>query len=116
MSMYDPNTPLPKALRRPWHDTFRPPRGPPVILPVSIGYGTEVGLQPGLQTLWDPNQKTYFFLDHINKVALFEDPCLPPEALPVVPKQSHAHGDRKNESSIPSGVCNDRAVIEAASK
>ena len=68
MAMYDPNAPPPKVYRRPWHDTYRPPRGPPIVFPVSIGYGAEVGLQPGLQALWDPNQKSYFFIGHINYI------------------------------------------------
>ncbi len=116
MSLYDPNAPPPKAFRRPWHDTFRPPRGPPIISPVSIGYGAEIGLQPGLQALWDPNRKNYFFLDHIQQITFFEDPRPLPEQRPVVTMQSQVYGDRKRESFIPPGVCNDMQVVEATSK
>ena len=116
MAMYDPNAPLPKAFRRPWHDTYRPPRGPPVFLPVSIGYGAEVGLKPGLQALWDPNQKIYFFLDHIQKITFFEDPRPIPEPRPVFKKQSHTYSDHRRKSLIPPNVCSDRAIIRATSK
>ena len=111
--MYDPNAPLPNSCRRPWHDTFRPPHGPPVFFPVSIGYGAEVGLESGLQALWDPIKKIYFFLDHVNKVTFFEDPRSPLDPLPVVTKQQTAYGDRRREAVIPPGVCSDHSVIKA---
>lgn len=114
--MYDPNAPLPKAFRRPWHDTFRPPNGPPIFYPVSIGYGSEVGLEPGLQALWDPNRNTYFFLDHIRQVTFFEDPRPPPEPKPVVVKQQHAYGDRQREATLLPGICRDASVIEATTR
>ena len=116
MPLYDPNAPMPKVFRRPCHDTFRPPRGPPVILPVSIGYGAEIGLQPGLQALWDPNQMTYFFLDHIQRITFFEDPRPLPEPRPHVEMQSYMYGDRRRETFIPIAVCSNRAVIESTSK
>ncbi|CAI8029412.1 hypothetical protein GBAR_LOCUS16711 [Geodia barretti] len=72
--VYSPTASLPKAYRRTWHDAFRPPHGPPTFFPISIGYGAEVGLQPGLQALWDPVGKFYFFLDHFRQVTFYEDP------------------------------------------
>ena len=115
MPIYDPNAPLPKAFRRLWHDTFRPPRGPPVIMPVSIGYGSEVGLQAGLQALWDQNLKTYFFLDHIQKVTFFKDPRPPPEPRPVVHRETLIYGDRIHDSFIPDAVCRQRDIIRDTS-
>ena len=114
--MYDPGTPLPKAYRRPWHDNFKPPNGPPVFFPVSIGYGQEVGLEPGLQALWDPNLRTYFFLDHIRRITFFEDPRPPPEQKPFVEKQSITYGDQKHQplGSLPVNVCRDPGILVAA--
>jgi len=113
--MYDPSAPPLKSLRRPWHDTFRPPHGPPVFFPVSIGYGAEVGLEAGLQALWDPNGKTYFFLDHIRQVTFYEDPRPPLEPPPIVQKQQHAYGDRRRQGSLPN-ACSDASVIEFTAK
>ena len=71
MPLYDPNAPMPKVFRRPCHDTFRPPRGPPVILPVSIGYGAEIGLQPGLQALWGSKPDDIFLFGSHSKDHIF---------------------------------------------
>ena len=115
ISKYDPSTSLPKAYRRPWHDNFKPPNGPPIFSPVSIGYGPEVGLEPGLQALWDPNLRTYFFLDHTCKITFFDDPRPPLEPKPVVQKQSVDYGDRifQPVGSLPVKINRDVEVIEA---
>ena len=42
--MFDQNAIFSQAYRRPWHDNFKPPHGPPIFSPISIGYGAEVGL------------------------------------------------------------------------
>ena len=110
--IYDPNAPLPKAFRRPWHDTFRPPNGPPTFFPISIGYGAEVGLSAGQQALWDPNGKFYFFLDHNEKVTFFEDPRPPVLPPPIVTKEQVILGDRRRETQLPP-VCADPNVITA---
>ena len=112
--VYDPSAPLPKAYRRPWHDNFKPPNGPPVFFPVSIGYGQEVGLEPGLQALWDPNLRTYFFLDHTHRITFFEDPRPLPEPKPVVEKQSVVYGGGKHQpvGSLPVRLCRDAGIIE----
>ena len=116
MPKYDPKAPLPKASRRPWHDTFRHPLGPRVFLPISIGYGSEVGLEPGVQELWDPVKQSNFFVDH-NKQAMFlRDPRKPKEVCPVVKQQVVEYGDRRRQQSLPPGICTHSAVIEATSK
>ena len=114
---YDPSAPLPKAYRRAWHDNFKPPNGPPIFFPVSIGYGQEVGLEPGLQALWDPNLRTYFFLDHIHRITFFEDPRPLPEPKAIIEKQSVIYGDKKHQpsGSLPIRLCRDAGVLEAAS-
>ena len=110
--IYNPTASLPKAFRRPWHDTFRPPYGPPTFFPISIGYGPEVGLEPGLQALWDPVAKTYFFLDHIRQVTFYEDPrpSLPPK--PVVKPQQTIFGDRRRAEALPPNVCNSSKIVK----
>ena len=105
----------PKSYRRPWHDTFLPPHGPPVFFPVSFGYGAEVGLDNGQQALWDPVSKTCFFLDHIRQVTFYEDPrpALPPP--PVVSKQAFQYGDSKFDLFAPP-VCSDRSIIHETTR
>lgn len=115
-AMCNPGAPMPKAYRRQWHDTFLPPWGPPVFVPVSIGCGAEVGLQPELQELWDPNKKAYYFVDNINKVTFFEDPRPLPEQRPVVEKSTLVYGASKHEPITPPGVFSYQAIIEATSK
>ena len=114
--LYNSSTPLTKAYRRLYHDTFRPPHGPPVFYPVSIGYGSEVGLRPGQQALWDPNLKTYFFVDHINQVTFYEDPRPPKEPYPLVSKLKLAVGDRCREGNIPPTICRDADMINATAR
>ena len=111
---YDPSAILPKSYRREWHDTFRPPLGPPVFFPVSIGYGAEIGLPSGMQALWDPIGKYFFFLDHTHQLTFFEDPRPAPVPRPIVQKQQLAYGDRKR-SSIPLQVCRDLGVVQFTS-
>jgi hypothetical protein len=106
----------PRAHRREWHDTFLPPLGPPVIVPVSIGYGAEVGLQSGVQALWDPSKRMYFFVDHIHQVTFFEDPRPLPDPYPVVERLSLTYGAGKHESTIPRRICHNQGVIKATSE
>ena len=114
--LYNSSTPLPKAYRRPYHDTFRPPYGPPMFYPVSIGYGSEVGLRPGQQALWEPNLKTYFFVDHIQQVTFYEDPRPPKAPYPLVPKLKLAVGDRRREGNIPPTICRGADMINATAR
>lgn len=114
--LYNPTVSLPKAFRRAWHDTFRPPHGPPTFFPVSIGYGPEVGLQPGLQALWDPVSKTYFFLDHFRQVTFYEDPRPAPIPKPVVQPKQQAYGDRRRESALPPNICTDSHIVRSTAE
>ena len=113
--MFDPNATLPKAYRRPWHDSYRPPHGPPTFSPISIGYGAEVGLNDGVQALWNPTGRFYFFLDHINRVTFFDDPRPAIVPRPIVEKQQHLYGDRRRETILPPSVCRDLQVIDHTS-
>ena len=115
LAPFDPSAVLPKAFRRPWHDTFRPPHGPPTFFPISIGYGNEVGLPTGQQALWDPVAKCYFFLDHINKLTFFEDPRPPVDPPPVVTKTQQVYGDCKRAANMPP-VCEDASVLRATAQ
>ena len=110
---FNPTASLPKACRRPWHDTFRPPHGPPVFFPVSIGYGPEVGLENGLQALWDPVTKTYFFLDHFRHMTFFEDPRPLPQPKPVVERVKQIFGDQQREAALPPDICTNSQIIHA---
>ena len=112
LPIYDPSFALPKSFRRPQHDTFRPPYGPPVFCPISLGYGPEVGLKPGIQALWNPIGNTYFFLDHTRQVTFFEDPRPAPIPVCVPQKQHFKYGDQHREASLPN-VCGDPAIITA---
>ena len=70
-----PTSDTTKAMRRrEYEDTFLPPHGPPVNIPVSIGYGSEVGLKEHQQVMWDPSQDIYFFVDHSTKRSFLNDP------------------------------------------
>ena len=108
---YSSTNPLPKAYRRAWHDTFRPPHGPPTFFPVSIGYGAEIGLESGLKALWDPVNKTYFFLDHIQQITFYEDPRPPPIPKPVVIPQQQMYGDCHHEVNLPPNICTDSQIV-----
>ena len=56
---YDPGTSLPKAYRRPRHDNFKPPNGPPLYSPASIEYEQEVGLESGQKIFVEKQSVTY---------------------------------------------------------
>ena len=110
LPLYDSSVNFPASYRRPFYDTFRPPYGPPVFLPISIGYGAEVGLEPGVQALWDPTALTYFFLDHKKMITFYDDPRPPAKPQVVVKKMEHLYGDRHHEQKLPN-VCRDLNVI-----
>ena len=114
--VYNATASLPKAYRRAWHDTFRPPYGPPTFFPVSIGYGPEVGLQAGQQALWDPVNKTYFFLDHFQQITFYEDPRPAPAPKPTVTHQQQVYGDCHHETSLPPNVCGDSQIVRYAAQ
>ena len=56
------------------HDIFLPPIGPPVNMLISIGFGSEVGLDLGVQELWNPVKKFRTFIDHNHQRTFFVDP------------------------------------------
>ena len=114
--IYSSTNPLPKAYRRAWHDTFRPPHGPPTFFPVSIGYGAEIGLEPGLQALWDPVNKTYFFLDHIQQITFYDDPRPAPIPKPVVIPQQQMYGDCHREVNLPPNICTKPQIVHSTAK
>ncbi|XP_019856009.1 PREDICTED: collagen alpha-1(XXVII) chain-like, partial [Amphimedon queenslandica] len=117
MPIYDPSVAAASSsTRRPSHDTFRPPHGPPVFCPISIGYGPEVGLSDGQQALWDPIGKYYFFLDHLQKVTFFEDPRPPIASKPALKKRQGTYGDRKREKTLPKALCRSHHIINHTSQ
>ena len=116
LPIYDPSFALPKSSRRPQHDTFRPPYGPPISCPISLGYGPEVGLEPGIQALWNPKGNTYFFLDHIRQTTFFDDPRPAPKPVHVPNKYDFVYGDQHGETNVPLGVCRVSTVIVAAAR
>ena len=71
--LYSATTPAQKMLRRPVHDSFRPPYGPAIPYLTSIGYSKEVGLPDGMQELYDPCTQESFFLDHSKSELIVED-------------------------------------------
>ena len=113
VTKYDPSTPIPEVKRRPWHDNFKPPNGPSTFYLINIGYGQEIGLESGWQALWNPQWKTYFFLDHFYKISIFEDTRPPLKQKPIVQKQVSNYGDRKHQpnTAIPNSVCRTTSVI-----
>ena len=113
---YNPLAVPTHSLRRPWHDTFWPPLGPAQLPPFSIGYGAEIGLQDGIQALWDPTNKCLFFLDHTHKAVIYRDPRPPPTAKPVVAKKQLLHGDRKRVKDTPEHACRLPEVIQLTAK
>ena len=67
-----------KENRRPWNDTFLPPHGPPIVCPISIGYGSEIGYKSGYQALWDPVSQKVYYIDHVEKKTFSEIRCPSP--------------------------------------
>lgn len=67
-----------KESRRPWNDTFLPPHGPPILCPISIGYGLEIGYKSGYQALWDPISQKVYYVDHIEQKTITEIRCSSP--------------------------------------
>ena len=114
--IYDPSSALPKSSRRPQHDTFRPPYGPPIVCPISLGYGPEVGLEPGIQALWIPKHNTYFFIDHNKQTTFFQDPRPTPRPVRAPQKHTFVYGDQHGETNLPLCVCRNPSVIGATGR
>ena len=97
-------------------DTFLPPYGPMHCTPVSIGYGSEVGLRPNLQAVWDPQCGLYYFLDHSTKTVFLEDPR-PVDSVSksVAWRTEEFTCDRSNCSNVTlPQVCEDTSVVQVA--
>jgi len=116
LPLYDSSINFPALYRRPFYDTFRPPYGPPVFLPISIGYGAEVGLEPGVQALWDPTALTYFFLDHKKMITFYDDPRPPAKPQMVVKKMEHLYGDQHLEEKLPNDCWDANVIRETANR
>ena len=102
LPVYDASSPPPKQTRRTRHDVFLPPYGPPVLYPLSLGYGEEVGLPPGIQALWDPEKK-YYFIDHEKKISFTKDPRpQKKESVIAVRQQSLKFRDGYRETTMTS--------------
>ena len=103
-----------KMLRRPMHDTFRPPCGPPVKFLTSVGYSKEVGLPDGMQEVYDPCTQRSFILDH-NASKIIMDDFRPKQRKQVAIKPSLISLGNGIEKNIPFNVCTQAAVIKQAS-
>ena len=117
LPLYDPQKSMPPSKRRPWNDTFRAPVGPDVYVPISMGYGEEVGLQMGQQAVWDPFLKAYVTLDHNTKERINNDLRKPHKNPMEVTKKTLDFLDR-HDSSLKSKyhVCKDANVLLTTTK
>ena len=97
---FNPQATYPKSFRRPQHDTFRPPYGPPVSTPYSRGYGAEIGLPQNIQMLWIPTENRSIFINHACHTAFYEDPRIPKKTPPAPEKQQFKLGDKKIEPDL----------------
>lgn len=117
LPLYDPQMPVTSLRRRAWNDTFRPPRGPAVYVPISMGYGEEVGLQSGQQAIWDPFLKACIVLDHNTKERINNDLRKPHKNLKEITKRTIDLNDMYNPSlKSKYDLCNDSNVLQTASK
>ena len=116
LPLYNPQTPSAPSKRRPWHDTFRPPVGPAVYVPISMGYGEEVGLQIGQQAVWDPVLKACVVLDHNTKQYINKDLRKPFKYPKKVVQSEIKFGDTRPAPNYKCkyNICNDLRVITAA--
>lgn len=115
--LYDPQIPLAPLKRRQWHDTFRPEVGPAIYVPISMGYGEEVGLLIGQQAVWDPVLKACVVLDHNTKQYINKDLRKPFKYPKKVAQSKVRFGDMRAAPDFKYNysICNDPHVIKAAS-
>ena len=85
------------------HDTFLPPIGPPVNVLISIGFGLEVGLDPEVQELWDPVQKSRMFIDHNHQQTFFIDPRVAKKPPVKIECRQLIYGPDRLDGSVPRG-------------
>ena len=117
LPLYDPKKSFPRVKRRPLNDTFRHPAGPVVYVPISMGYGEEVGLQIGQQAVWDPFLKTCITLDHNTKERINNDLRKLRKSPMEITKKSLEFCNR-HDSSLQSKyeACKDANLVLAESK
>ena len=113
--VYDASSPPPKQTRRPFHDVFLPPYGPPVYYTLSLGYGEEVGLAPGIQALWNPEKK-YYFIDHEKKISFTKDPRPQKAAAIAIPQQTFKFRDNYREPAMTSAANENSAITKASAE
>ena len=109
---YHCETPQVSTATRRHNDTFRPPHGPPVVSPVVLGYGNEVGLELHQQAIWNPAGKYYYFLDHDQKTTFVQDPRPSKKNKPVVKVQELKYESATREMLFHDEICKD--FVEAA--
>ena len=114
LPLYDAKAPIPRMLRRPIQDSFRPPLGHPIEHLKSIGYGEEVGLRKGLQQIYDPCTQKNIILDHTELKIITDDICAKPglsrsEVKPVVVE----FGDLVDEN-MPTHICRQEQIVKEA--
>ena len=113
LPLYDAIVPVPEMLRRPIHDSFRPPLGHPTKYLKSMGYGMEVGLQSGMQQVHDPCARRSFILDHGKLKVITEDIRAKLEPVPKVEPSVVTFGDYVDEN-MPSHVCKQEPIVTEA--
>ena len=118
LPLYNPKQATVVVKRRPWHDTFRPPLGPAVYVPISMGYGKEVGLQAGQQAIWDPVLKACVMLDHNTKQYINKDLRKLYKQQKNVTKTTMKFGDMRQAPNFKYdySICNNAEVIQAAAQ
>ena len=113
---YSPSCP-PVQRNAPLHHSqvnFRPPHGPPVSYPSIVGYGPEVGLEPGQIAVWDQDNEFYYFLDSNCKTVFAQDPRRRPKPKPSLRK--HQLTVQKGQSEPLSLPACDPAIVKAAAQ
>ena len=118
LPQFSANLPRPSKESRPWSDAFRPPVGPAIYQPISMGYGAEVGLKAGQQAIWDPHIKSCCLLDHKDKKRVNGDPRKQSKKVPPLTQQYHKYGSMYRIPDLEKTykVCRDPAILKEAKK
>lgn len=114
LPVFDINSPPRKVVRRPLHDSFRPPLGPPVHYLKSIGYSKEVGLPVGVQEVYNPCKYQTVLLDH-NKAELVKDTRPKPDP-PASVKSGVINLGSDVKQAVPSNLCTQDSIIMQTAK
>ena len=111
--LYDPDSPAKKSLRRPQHDTFRPPYHYQTLYLMNRGYGKEIGLADGIQEIYDPYLNRSLFLDHNECKVIMEDLRPKLQWYPSTQPVFYNLGDGiQKQSYLPSALCDKPAIIK----